>query len=1070
MVSDWGLATLFYRDPRLLGLTLGLIVVAGISSALVMPRMEDPLLAPRAASVTTLLPGADAKLVEALVTEKLEDEIKKIEKVKEIRSTSRLGVSFIQIELLDSVTAIEAPVIWSRVRGKLEDAIVQLPAEASRPEFEQIEIKAFAMLLAVKWRGGTQESPALLRRWARVLEERLRSVPGTEKTELFGDPHEEITVTINPEAAAALSLSAIEVSRQIGASDSKVSAGQARGPAGALLLEVSGEINSLNRLASTPIQTNRDGVSLQLSDIATIERGAVSPPATLATINGARAVVVGALVRNDFRIDLWTREIAKILAAFSSELPQGVELEVIFSQSPYVEARLASLLGNLIVGGVAVFAVILFLMGWRSALIVGSALPIVSLMVLAGLRFLDVPIHQMSVTGLIIALGLLIDNAIVMVDEVGRELRGGQPPLQAVGSCVRHLAIPLLGSTLTTAFAFAPIALMPGPAGEFVGSIAISVILAIASSFVLGMTVVPALAGLGIKVDPCERPSWWRSGFHSDRLGRLWSRTLMFLLQRPHWGIAVSLLVPLAGFVAASRLPIQFFPAADRDQVHIEIELSPGTSIDETKRLTEAMTAELQKVDGIRGVYWFVGESVPVFYYNLIPSRKNSSRYAQAIIQRDAADNGVAFVRELQCCLEQKFPQSLTLVRLLEQGPSFYAPIEVRIFGPDLDELSRLGQQVRCCLADTPKVIATRAELQDVLPKINFDVDHAQARVLGLDYNHVARQLNGLLEGAVSGSILEGIEEVPIRVRVGNQERADIHLISSLNLLSLSAASSGSGQTPGKINSNRPEFVGIPLSTLGSMKLLPEPAGIARLDGRRMNEIQAFTRSGELTAPILNDFERRLQECGFVLPAGYSLSYGGEVAKRNDAIGNLMANVGVLAVLMLATLVLSFQSFRSAALIAVIGVLSVGLSMGSLWIFGFPFGFMPIVGTMGLIGVAINDSIVVLAAIRGDKAARSGNCAAIHNVLLRSTRHVLATTLTTIAGFLPLILGGGGFWPPLAVAIAGGILGATFLALALIPCGYVLSRNGRSKSVANHSLSAGDHVGAENREEALAPS
>lgn len=1038
-MSISGLSTIFYRNPRLLALALSLILVAGLSSAMIMPRMEDPLLAPRAASVTTILPGADANLVETLVTEKLEDEIKKIQQVKEIRSTSRLGVSFIQIELLDSVTAAEAPAIWSRVRGKVDDAILQLPPDALRPEFEQIDVKAFAMLTAIKWRGTDDISMAVLRRWARVLEERLRANPGTEKTELFGDPDEEIVVRLDQEAAAALGLMVADISRQISNSDAKASAGQIRGIDGDLLLEVRGQIDSLSRLSSTPIQTNREGGTIQLSDIATLTRSAKTPPDTLVTINGDRAVVVGALVRNDYRIDHWTREAEKTLRDFSEELPRGLELEIVFSQSGYVEDRLSSLLGNLMLGGAAVFGVILFLMGWRSALIVGSALPLVSLVVLACLRILDIPIHQMSVTGLIIALGLLIDNAIVVVDEIGQELREGHSALEAVGKTVQLLAIPLLGSTLTTVFAFAPIALMPGPAGEFVGAISISVILAIIASFFLAMTVIPALAGLGISVKVDRKSYWWQTGFRNATLTDYWSRVLDWMLQRPMTGVVFSIGLPVVGFLVAAQLPVQFFPAADRDQLHVELELPSGASLEETAALTALVSEELYQAPGVQAVHWFVGESVPVFYYNLIPSRKNSSRYAQAIVQRDTAEGGVAFVRDLQRTLDQRFPQALTLVRLLEQGPPFYAPIEVRLFGPDLDELRRLGEQVRLCLTETAGIVATRSELEEVLLKINFDIDESQTRLLGLDSTQIARQLNATLEGSVGGSILEGTEQIPIRVRVGDRERADLHRVATLSLLSLSPLTPNRTAGQGKLEATRPDFAGIPLATLGEMKLQPEISGIPRFDGRRMNEVQAFSAAGQLSAPILEEFEARLNASGFELPPGYSLRYGGEVAKRNDAIGNLMANVGVLMVLMVATLVLSFQSFRLAIVIAGVAALSVGLSMGALWLYGFPFGFMAIVGTMGLIGVAINDSIVVLAAIRGDQQARLGDRRAIRDVVVRSTRHIVATTLTTTSGFMPLILAGGAFWPPLAVAISGGILGATILALFFIPATYALT-------------------------------
>ncbi|MEN1678045.1 MAG: efflux RND transporter permease subunit, partial [Planctomycetota bacterium] len=230
----------------------------------------------------------------------------------------------------------------------------------------------------------------------------------------------------------------------------------------------------------------------------------------------------------------------------------------------------------------------------------------------------------------------------------------------------------------------------------------------------------------------------------------------------------------------------------------------------------------------------------------------------------------------------------------------------------------------------------------------------------------------------------------------------------------------------------------LPLSAIAGVNLEPEIAAIPHFNGERMNEVRGYITAGVLPAQVLGDFQQRLDEAGFELPPGYRLAYGGESDKRDQAVGNLMSSVGVLMVLLVATLVLSFGSFRMAGLIGVVGVLSIGLGLGALAVVGYPFGFMAIVGSMGLAGVAINDSIVVLAALREDEDARTGDPDAVRNVVVRASRHVFSTTLTTIAGFLPLLLSGGGFWPPLATTISGGVAGATLLALAFVPAGYVM--------------------------------
>ena len=777
----------------------------------------------------------------------------------------------------------------------------------------------------------------------------------------------------------------------------------------------------MSRIGQTPIRYGSDGQFVKLADVATLRRGMREPPTSLVIVEGRPAVTLGVKVRPNVRIDHWFASVQPLLEEHRAGLPRGVELVQVFEQDSYVSERLHKLQLNLLMGGLAVTAVIFVLMGWRSALIVGSALPLSALMVLAGMRFLDIPVHQMSITGLIIALGLLIDNAIVIVDEVNIRLREGMKPAEAVSSAVTHLALPLLGSTLTTAFAFAPIALMPGPAGEFVGAISISVVLAISSSLFLSLTVIPAITATGRSVEQSILTQhWWRQGFSSTWLTEWYSKVLTVLIGRPALGIITGLILPVGGFYFARNLPEQFFPPADRNQFQVELELPAQSSLQSTLAMTEQLRGAFLEHPEVEAVTWFLGRSAPSFYYNVMTRRLNAASYAQALVQLKPGKKPLHTIRELQLKLDQDFPQSRLLVRQLEQGPPFDAPVEVRLYGPDLVTLRTLGDDLRLLMSQTPEVLHTRSDLTDISPKLQVNVDEEQALLAGLDHRAIATQLEATLEGAIGGSVIEETEEMLVRMRVNNADRADIDAIASLDLLPQSRGDDAT-QTH------------VPLTSLADLSLVPETAAIPHFNGRRMNEVQAYITAGVLPAEVLGDLLDRMDAANFDLPPGYEMEIGGEASRRNDAIGNLMANVGILLVLMVATLVLSFGSFRLAAVIGAVAVLSVGLGLGSLHLFGYPFGFMAIIGTMGLIGVAINDSIVVLAALQDDPQAALGDLDAVRTVVIRASRHVIATTLTTIAGFVPLLLGGGGFWPPMAICIAGGVSGATILALFFVP-------------------------------------
>ncbi|MDJ0718913.1 MAG: efflux RND transporter permease subunit [Prochloraceae cyanobacterium] len=1030
--------SLFYRNSRLLLLTIILIVVWGISSFFTLPRLEDPELVSRSATVRTLLPGADAERVEALVSEKIESEISEVEEIKTYESTSRAGISVIQIELLDQVGASEADLVWSRIRDQIDDARAQLPPEASVPELEKAETKAYAQIVALTWEQDSEPNYAILTRRAKSLQDDLESLPGTEKVERYGEPNEEITVEIAPALLVGLNLTVGEVSRQIQQSDAKISAGEFRSSNNNIPLEVESELNSLERIRNIPISFGNNGQFTKLGDLAAVRKGIKQPPDELAIVNGHSALVLGVFVESDYRLDLWADNANRKLKQFQKELPKALNLETIFAQSKYVTERLNQLVINLLLGAFLVWGATLFMMGWRSAIIVGAALPLSLLMVLGWMKTFGIPLHQMSITGLIVALGLLIDNAIILVDEVNNHLKAGMKPEAALAKSVKYLSIPLLASTLTTALAFMPLALLPGGAGEFVGTIAFGVISAVCSSLFLSLTVIPALTAIFKSQKQQQQVnSWWQHGFSHPVLRAVYNSTLRWLFAKPVVGILLALILPLTGFVQAATLQNQFFPASDRDQLQIELELPSSASLEQTRALAIQARNLIMEQKEVVNVHWFLGRNGPRFYYNLTEGRQEESNYAQAMVQLNSIA-GDSLIGTLQTQMDEAIPVARVLVRKLEQGPPFNAPVEMRIYGADLERLRNLGEQARSVLAQIPDVIHSRDSSSEVKPQLKLRLDEEKANLAGLNNASISEQLQAYLEGTTGGSILESTEELPVRVRIANRHRGDYSQINSLDLIATSTAQN---------SIHNRSLKNIPLSALGEINLVPENSVITRRNGKRYNLVQAFISPGVLPSEVLAQLKTGLKEANFELPSGYFLEFGGEAELNNTAVGALAANFSVLVVLMVAVLVMALGSFKLASIVAVVGICSIGLGLLSLWLFGYPLSFMAIVGTSGLVGVAINDSVVVLAALLENPAVKKGNRTAVRQVVLHSTRHVITTTLTTAVGFVPLLLQGGGFWPPMAVAIAGGICGATLLALYFVPCAYLLTLQPYPKSI-----------------------
>jgi multidrug efflux pump subunit AcrB len=582
-----------------------------------------------------------------------------------------------------------------------------------------------------------------------------------------------------------------------------------------------------------------------------------------------------------------------------------------------------------------------------------------------------------------------------------------------------------------------PIVLMPGPGGEFVGALALTVIFSLIGSFIISHTIVAGLAGRFIQSGEEGEYRWYRHGIELPRLRRAFSRSLAWSIAHPLPSIAAVAMVSALGVVAGQSMTEQFYPPADRDMFHIEVFNDAQASINATRELVERIDEEVLARPGIIETQWFVGNSAPSFYYNLIANKDGMPQYAQAMVTaRDykAADQAIA---ALQAQLDEQFGAAQILVRKLDQGPPYNAPVELRIYGTNLDTLKQLGDELRGILSTLPNVLHTRVTQDVAKPKIWVDIREEEAQLAGLRLNDVAQQLRDSLSGSISGSVVESTEELPVRLRITDDDRGLYRNLASTQLVS-------------SFSSEAATLTNIPLASLGELRLAPARSNIARRNGQRVNTVEAFVALGVLPATVLEALKQELDAQGFQLPAGYTLEVGGESAKRDESVGNLLAYVGVVVTLLVVTVVLTFNSFRLSAIIFLVAFQSATMGMLSVFLAGYAFGFIIIIGLMGLMGLAINAAIVILAELKSNPAACRGDGGAIHDSVMACTRHIASTTITTIGGFMPLVFDSGNFWPPFAVAIAGGTALATLLSFYFVPAAFklVVKRRPLQSSVA----------------------
>jgi multidrug efflux pump subunit AcrB len=1036
---------LFYRNPRLTALSIGFVLLIGASALLGLARQEDPTMTERWASVSTFLPGATAARVESLVSEPLETRLREIPEIRNIESNSRAGYSLISIELYDRVGADAVEVVWAEVRDKLAEAQPNLPAGSTHPRLEMRAPIAATLVVGFRWTGADAPQLGILSRLAEALRIELANLPATKEARLYGEAEEQVLVTIDPYRLSAAGLGLGQVAEAVSSADTKLSAGRLRHSASDLLLEVDAELDSPERIAGIPLLSQPDGQTLRLGDVAEVRKAVQDPPRTMAFQGRDRTVFVEVKMEPEHRIDTWMADALRKVEQFRDQLPGGVALEVVYDQNDYTSARLVELLINLVSALVIVLATLVWFMGIRSALTVGIALPLSGAMVLGAMHVMDIPLHQMSVTGLIISLGLLIDNAIVVIEEYKLARRRGLEIDHAISAAIGHLLVPLGASTLTTVFAFLTIAMAPGGTGDFTGTIGVSVVLAVTSSYLLSMSVVPALAGFIERRWPHQPGThWWQGGYTNARLTARYRQSLDYVFARPGLALAIGCALPLSGFLLAPTLTQQFFPPVDRNQFQVQISLPTHASIHETTDAVARVESILREYPGIVASHWSVGEGAPRPYYNVLSMNEGVSSFAGGWVNTDSAETTRRVLPELQARLIRELPQAQVLALPFEQGPPFDAPISIRVVGPSLDTLRTISDQLRLLLASLPDVTYTRASVSAAEPKLVFRPAENAAAAAGLTTGELPGLLNDALAGIPAGTVQEGNRELTVQIRLANDRRDEIHKLTSLPMTSRNGAT-------------------VPLEALGDWGLAPSTASIQRYQGERISSVQAFLSPFVLPAGAMAEFRDRLAEADLHLPPGYRLDIGGEEEERSESVGGLVSVFAIFALAMAGVVVLSLNSFRQGAMIGAVGLLSFGLALFGVRLFGYPFGFTALIGALGMVGLSINSAIIVISALKADAGVQAGEPGAATAVVLDATRHIVSTTVTTIGGFIPLILFGGTFWPPLATSIAGGVGGSAIIALYTVPAVYVwLERRRPSQSPAaatagsggRHSLSA----------------
>lgn len=1016
---------------RIFAAAMVVILLSGIAAYKDMPRSEDPGFVIRTALVQTIFPGASPERVELLVTDKLEKVIQEIPELDYVTSTSKAGVSIIYVNISEQYSDMRP--IWDNLRRKIDRAAGELPENIIGPTVNDEFGDVFGSIIAITGDGFDYRS---LRDIADEVRNELLFIPEAAKVDIVGAQEERVFVEFDNARLAEFGLSPIQLQQALQARNIILPGGDFSTPYERIVLEPSGSFITVDDIREMVLNVPIREDVVRLRDIATVSRGYIDPPRTRMRFMGEPALGLAVSLREGGNILELGSAIRSVITHAQSVYPIGVEFDLIQFQSDAVFAKVHDFAGNLIQAVVIVALVMLFFLGLRTGLVVASLIPTTMVAAILVMSVFAIGIDQMSLASLIIALGMLVDNAIVMSESTMVRMSQGMSAKQAAIDSAAELRIPLLVSSLTTAAAFLPIYLAESSTGEYTAPLFQVVSITLLCSWVMALTLIPVLSVAFFKVSrQSESDDPFQSRFYTRYRG-----VLSGLLRHPWISLAGVVIIFAVSLVGFGRIPNIFFPPNDRSSFTIDISLPAGTPIDRTDEVVaeiEAFMAEnlmASDNDGVGISNWgaFVGQGAPKFLLSYNPEPTDPA-YGFILVNASSVDIiAGTLIPPIERFVQQNFPDANADVRLLPLGPPVTAPVQIRISGRDNDALFSIADEIAARLEVTAGARQVTDDWGARSKKLVVDIDETRARLAGVSHQDTAISLQTYLTGLETTEFREQDKLIPVIMR----SRAEVQcamgadrcrrLIDPTRLAGLSVYSQLTGRS-------------VPLGQVATPRPVWQPGEIKRRDRMRTVTVSSLLAPGVTAADVNGMIQPWLAEQQSRWPFGFFWEFGGEAessGKANASIAEKMP-VGILIIVLL--LVSQFNSFRRPIIILVTIPLSIIGVVFGLLVANSYFGFMTLLGVISLAGIVINNAIVLLDRIRIEQDENKLPAAqAIIEAAQQRLRPILLTTATTVGGLIPLWLGGGPMWEPMAIAIIFGLMFATVLTLGVVPILYAL--------------------------------
>ncbi|EYC64064.1 efflux RND transporter permease subunit [Acinetobacter baumannii] len=1018
------------------GIVLYFMLLLGIIGAISYSKLsqsEDPPFTFKVMVVQTYWPGATAKEVSTLVTDRIEKELMTTGQYDKIMAYSRPGESMVTFVAKDSLTSAQIPDVWYNVRKKVNDIRHELPSGVQGPFFNDEFGDTFGNIYVLT---GKDFDYALLKEYADRLQLQLQRVKDVGKVELIGLQDQKIWIEISNTKAVQLGIPVSAIQEALQKQNSMASAGFFETGTDRIQIRVSGQLQSVDDIKKMPLLVGDK--TIQLGDVADVYRGFSQPAQPRMRFMGDNGIGIAVSMRKGGDIIALGKNLETEFAQLQKTLPLGMKLQKVSAQPVAVQRSIHEFVKVLAEAVIIVLLVSFFSLGFRTGLVVAFSIPLVLAMTFAGMNLFDVGLHKISLGALILALGLLVDDAIIAVEMMAIKMEQGYSRIKAAGFAWKTTAFPMLTGTLITAAGFLPIATAQSSTGEYTRSIFQVVTIALLVSWVAAVLFVPYL---GEKL----LPDFTKTGHQAPWYVRLWARITkkpqpqsVAISQDHHYDpyqssfylrfrkmvefcvtyrktvIATTVGIFVLSVLMFKMVPQQFFPPSNRAEILVDLKLEEGASLTATEQAVKKVEQFLSKQKGIDNYVAYVGTGSPRFYLPLDQQLPQAS-FAQFVVLASSLDDRDEIRRSLETQIKQLLPQVRTRVSLLENGPPVGYPLQYRVSGEDLNLVRKEAQQVARVISENPNTTNVHLDWGEPSKIISIQIDQDRARQMGVSSLDLANFLNASITGSAIEQYREKRELIEIRLRGDKAERVEVASLASL------AVPTANGTT-------------VPLAQIAKIEYKFEDGLIWHRNRLPTITVRADIRTNLQPATVVGELAESMDKLRAELPSGYLIEVGGTVEESARGQSSVNAGMPLFLAVVMTLLMIQLKSLSRATIVfltAPLGLIGVVLF---LLLFNKPFGFVAMLGTIALSGMIMRNSLILIDQIEQDRQAGHPTWEAIIDATVRRFRPIILTALAAVLAMIPLSRSI--FFGPMAVAIMGGLIVATLLTLFFLPALY----------------------------------